>query len=126
MQSKASVLLLCCCLFVCLFLNFPAPEIVTKYAQSKQHRCFYGRAGVCYGSAPRGELRWLLKLKSDLTKSCLLKCAGCQASICFFLPLPVLCTPELPAGLSSSPATLKQPRAAAGDDAECLEHAVWG
>lgn len=113
-------------LFVCLFLNFPAPEIVTKYAQSKMHHCFYGRVGVCNGSAPHRELCWLLKLKSDLTKSCLLKCAGCQASICFFLPLPVLRTPELPAGLSSSPATLKQSRAVAGDDAECPEHAVWG
>lgn len=82
--------------------------------------------GVCYGSVSRRELCWLLKLKPALTKSCLLKRAECQASICFFLPPPVRCTPELQAGPGSSPTTPRGTEHGQGMVAEQSESATSG
>lgn len=88
----------------------PTPEVAAEYTGSKESSRFCGRAGVCYGSASRGELTLALEVKTGANKELFIK-ASCVPGIYLLLPacLSAQGTPELQAQTGSSPPAAPDP-----------------
>lgn len=87
----------------CVFPSYPAPEVTTEYTGGEEPSRFYGRAGVCYGSASRGEIMLALGVKTSPNKELFIK-ASYMPGVYLLLPhsLSAWGTPELQAQISSS------------------------